>query len=164
MAYFTGLSIQLLKNNTMIYREAQIADNPQIMQVRHSVKENILADRNSITGKDCHLYLTQRGKGWVCEIDKIIVGFAIVDLIDNNIWALFVHPEFERRGIGKKLHERMLHWYFAQGKVSAWLGTEPNTRAAQFYKKAGWEMVGRHGENEIKLQMTAIKWRQQNMR
>ena len=58
----------------------------------------------------------ERGKGWVCEIENNIVGFAIVDLKENNIWALFVQPEFENMGIGKKLHTAMLNWYFNQAK------------------------------------------------
>jgi hypothetical protein len=43
--------------------------------------------------------MTNRGKGWVCEIDEKIVGFSIADLIGNNIWALFVMPGYDKRGI-----------------------------------------------------------------
>jgi GNAT superfamily N-acetyltransferase len=43
-----------------------------------------------------------------------LVGFAIADLVDNNIWALFIHPGFEKLGIGKKLHDEMVNWYFSQ--------------------------------------------------
>jgi GNAT superfamily N-acetyltransferase len=49
-----------------------------------------------------------RGKGWVCEINNEIVGFSIADLKGNNIWALFLRPEFEKLGIGKRLHDIML--------------------------------------------------------
>ena len=41
---------------------------------------------------------TVRGKAWVCEISSQIVGFAIVDLKENNIWALFIDPKFEKKG------------------------------------------------------------------
>lgn len=47
-----------------------------------------------------------------------IVGFSIADLKENNIWALFVHPDFENLGIGRKLHDIMLDWYFEQNKDS----------------------------------------------
>jgi hypothetical protein len=65
--------------------------------VRHSVKENILSDPALVTNKDCEDYITVRGKGWVCEIDHSVIGFAIADLKENNIWALFLKPEYEKR-------------------------------------------------------------------
>jgi GNAT superfamily N-acetyltransferase len=144
----------------MIYREAKIEDIGQIQIVRNSVKENILSNPNLVTDKDCEIFLTIRGKGWVCEIDGKIVGFAIADLQDNNIWALFLQPEFEKKGIGKQLHKIMLDWYFTQTKHKVWLGTSFNTRAEYFYRKAGWQEVGIHGTREIKFEMTYESWKQ----
>ena len=84
----------------MTIREAVIEDIKQIQRVRNSVTENTLSSPNLVTDKDCEEFITVRGKGWVCEIDNQIVGFAIADLKDNNIWALFLQPEFENLGIG----------------------------------------------------------------
>ena len=95
-----------------------------------------------------------RGKGWVCEIENQIVGFAIADLRDNNIWALFLQPEFENSGIGRQLHDIMLDWYFDQTKNNVWLGTSPKTRAETFYRKSGWKEIGTHGKGEIKFEMS----------
>src|SRR6476646_2277322 len=100
----------------MIFREAHINDIPQMQVVRHTVKENVLSDPSLVTDKDCEEYLTVRGKGWVCEVDGNIAGFSIADLKEKNVWALFVHPAFEQRGIGKQLHQQMLDWYFSQTK------------------------------------------------
>lgn len=142
----------------MIFREATINDIPQIQQVRNSVKENTLSNPALVTDDDCVAFLTKRGKGWVCEVGHKIVGFAIADLQDNNIWALFLHPDFEKQGIGRKLHDQMLNWYFAQNKNEVWLGTSPNTRAEEFYRKAGWHANGMFG-NEIKFEMTREIWK-----
>jgi GNAT superfamily N-acetyltransferase len=142
----------------MIYREATIEDIPQIQIVRNSVKENTLSDPGLVTDKDCVDFLTVRGKGWVCTADNQVVGFAIADLKDNNIWALFVHPDYENKGIGKQLHHMMLDWYFAQTKKTVWLGTAFNTRAEQFYRKAGWTEAGTHGAEEIKFEMNYDAW------
>ena len=142
----------------MIYREAKVEDIPQIQIVRNSVKENTLSNPGLVTDKDCEEFLTVRGKGWVCEIDNQIVGFAIADLKDNNVWALFLQPEFENKGIGRQLHTIMLDWYFMQTKNTIWLGTAFNTRAEQFYRKAGWTEVGTHGNKEIKFEMTYDNW------
>jgi GNAT superfamily N-acetyltransferase len=142
----------------MIFREATIEDIKQIQVVRNSVKENTLSYPNLVTDKDCEEFITTRGKGWVCEIENKIVGFAIVDLKENNIWALFIDPEFEKKGIGQKLHKIMLDWYFSQTKETVWLGTDINTRAEKFYRKAGWTEVGLNGSNEIKFEMTYEEW------
>jgi GNAT superfamily N-acetyltransferase len=143
-----------------IFREATVADIKQIFVVRYSVKENVLSETDLVDEKICESYLTERGKGWVCEMDGEIVGFAIADLKDNNIWALFLKPEYEQRGIGRQLHTIMLDWYFSKTPKTVWLGTNPNTRAELFYRKAGWKEAGTHGEDEIKFEMTFKDWRQ----
>lgn len=140
-------------------REAQLEDIPQIQKVRNSVKENTLSDPNLVTDKDCEEFLFERGKGWAYEIDDQIVGFSIVDLKEKNIWALFLDPGFEKQGIGRKLHDTMLDWYFEQTKETVWLGTAPKTRAENFYRKSGWKETGTHGKGEIKFEMTYNNWK-----
>ena len=142
----------------MAFREATLQDIPQIQIVRHAVKENVLSNPGLVKDEDCANYMVNRGKGWVCELNGKIIGFAIADLVDDNIWALFVDPHFEHRGIGRKLHELMLDWYFAQDKNKVWLGTSPDTRAVSFYKKAGWVETGLHGRGEIKFEMQLEDW------
>ena len=143
----------------MIFREATIRDIPKIQIVRHSVKENVLSDPALVTDEDCAVYLVKRGKGWVCELNQDILGFAIADLQENNIWALFVNPSFEKRGIGRKLHGIMMDWFFSRTENTCWLGTAPDTRAASFYKKAGWRESGRHGKGEIRFEMKYEEWK-----
>ena len=142
----------------MQFRGATKDDIPQIQAVRNSVKENQLSNPALVTDKDCEEYITVRGKGWVCEADNKIVGFSIADLQDNNIWALFVHPEYEGNGIGKKLHDMMLDWYFDQTQKKVWLSTAPRTRAEEFYRRNGWRVAGTHGKGEIKFELSFSNW------
>lgn len=141
----------------MIFREAKTDDIRQIQIVRNAVTENTLSNPNLVTDDDCRTFLCERGKGWVCEIDNQIVGFSIADLKENNIWALFVDPKHDKKGIGKELHKLMLDWYFSQTQQTVWLGTAPGTRAELFYKKQGWTDVGMHGK-ETKFEMTFDHW------
>ncbi|KMQ59870.1 GCN5 family acetyltransferase [Chryseobacterium sp. BLS98] len=143
----------------MLIREARPEDIPQIQIVRNAVKENILSDPSLVSDADCEEFLFERGKGWVSEAESRIVGFSIADLRENNIWALFVHPDFEDIGIGRKLHDIMLNWYFGQTKEKMWLGTSPDTRAEIFYRKSGWKETGTHGKGEIKFEMTYNNWK-----
>lgn len=142
----------------MIIRQAEIEDIQQIQLVRNAVKENMLSDPGLVTDKDCEHFIKERGNGWVCEANGRIAGFAIADLQEHNIWALFVHPDFERQGVGRRLHDTMMDWYFTKTSQTVWLGTAPKTRAADFYRKAGWKETGTNGKSEIKFEMTAEKW------
>jgi GNAT superfamily N-acetyltransferase len=142
----------------MNIRAATIDDIRQIQVVRNAVRENTLSNPNLVSDKDCETYITVRGKGWVCETGNRIVGFAIVDLKDKNIWALFVDPEFEAQRIGRKLHDTMLDWYFTQTRENVWLGTAPGTRAEVFYRKSGWTEAGMHGTKEIRFEMSFEQW------
>ena len=141
----------------MIFREAVIEDIPQIQIVRNSVTENTLSNPALVTDEDCREFLLERGKGWVCEIDNQIVGFSVADLKENNIWALFVDPAHDKKGVGKELHKRMLDWYFSKTQQTVWLGTAPGTRAELFYEKQGWTKVGMHGK-ETKFEMAFDNW------
>ncbi|MBL7744021.1 MAG: GNAT family N-acetyltransferase [Chitinophagaceae bacterium] len=142
----------------MIFREATIADIPQIQVVRNAVKENMLSDPALVPDSDVEDYIIRRGKGWVCEVNDVIVAFAIVSVTDNNVWALFVQPGFDKMGIGKRLHDDMMDWYFSQTEKTIWLSTSPGTRAETFYRKAGWKETGLYGKGEIKFEMHAADW------
>jgi GNAT superfamily N-acetyltransferase len=143
----------------MLFREATIADIPQIQIVRHAVKENRLSNPGLVPDKDVEDYIVNRGKGWVCEIDNNIIGFAIVSVADNNVWALFIQPGYDKQGIGRRLHNDMMNWYFAQTNKTVWLSTSPGTRAENFYKKTGWLQTGITKSGEIKFEMTAERWK-----
>lgn len=142
----------------MIFRDAVVTDIPQIQIVRNAVKENILSNPALVTDADVEDYIVRRGKGWVCEMNNEIVGFAIADLVDKNIWALFVHPDAEGKGIGKQLHDQMVNWYFSQTDETVWLSTTPGTRAETFYKMQGWTEVGVYGKGETKFEMRKVDW------
>ena len=135
----------------MLFRTAQVADIPQLQVVRHLVRENRLSDPRLVTDSDCEAYLTLRGKGWVCQVGSEIVGFSIVDVQDHNVWALFVHPDFEGKGIGKRLQEEMLRWYFHQTNETLWLSTAPGTRAVTFYQMQGWKQDGFSPGGEVRF-------------
>lgn len=142
---------------SITYREAITSDIPGMQIVRNAVKENVLSNPDLITNDDYIPFITTRGKGWVCEMNLQIVGFAIADLQEQNIWALFILPEYSGRGIGKALQKRMLDWYFNTGTDYVWLGTSPDTRAERFYALTGWVANGDHGD-EVKFEMTKSHW------
>ena len=143
----------------MIFREAKVSDIEQMHSVRLAVLENVLVNLSLVTEELYIQLITTNGKGWVCVKDSEIIAFAIVDSIKKNVWALFVHPTYEAKGIGKTIHNMMLDWYFSQEENTLWLSTDAKTRADNFYRKFGWQEVMRFGKNEIKFEMSAKTWK-----
>lgn len=137
----------------MIFRPMIISDIPQIMVIRFSVKENQLSDPSKVTAEDCRIMLEETGRGWVCEIDGRVVGFSIVDSSRRNVWALFIFPENEGKGIGRKLLGLLVDWSRSNGLQNLWLSTDPSTRAEGFYKKMGWTKTGVTVEGEARFEL-----------
>jgi GNAT superfamily N-acetyltransferase len=124
-----------------------------------SVKENILSNPLLVTEDDYVRFITTDGRGWICEEDGRVVGFAIVDTIKKNIWALFIHPDNEQNGLGKQLHQLMLDWYFKNYSEKLWLTTAAGTRASKFYQLLGWKEKYRDNNGEIIFEMELKDYR-----
>lgn len=128
-------------------RQATTADIPELIRIRAAVRENRLVSR-VIGAEEITEAIERTGRGWVVDADNGLAGFAIGNRITGNIWALFVDPEYEGRGVGRALHDVMVAWLFAQGLTRLHLGTEPGTRAEAFYRRAGWRAGGLNADNE----------------
>jgi GNAT superfamily N-acetyltransferase len=135
-----------------LLRQAHRNDVPAIQRVRHSVRENRLVSR-TISDEDVIVAIEKSGRGWVIEVDKEIVGFAIGNAVDGNVWALFVDPAHEGRGHGRRLHDAMVKWMKSQGLRTLWLTTEPGTRAQAFYERAGWSNRGLQSSGELRFEL-----------
>lgn len=134
----------------MTLRLATFADIEAMRRIRLSVRENRLADPSRVTPAEYRAMLETRGRGWVCEQTQI-VGFGIADRVARNIWALFVQPGHEGRGIGRALHDVMVEWLFAVGDTPIWLTTDADTRAARFYRAAGWVADATPARGELRF-------------
>jgi GNAT superfamily N-acetyltransferase len=128
-------------------RQARREDIAAMHRVRMAVRENRL--RTSVVTEEHYIPAIETvGRGWVVEVDGMIVGFAIGNGETGNIWALFVDPEHEGRGHGRALHDVMVEWLFSRGLKHLWLGTDPDTSAERFYRAAGWRYTGKAGNGE----------------
>lgn len=154
----------MMKHPQGYLRESGVQDIPVLMDIRFRVHENKLSNPALVTPQLCEEYLCKRGKGWVYVLEDHIRGFGILDLQESKIWALFVHPDFEKNGIGRRLHDQMLQEYFSHQKsIPLWLSTDQNTRAEKFYRNAGWTDRGPYGKTEIQFTMDFESWIQNNL-
>jgi predicted kinase/GNAT superfamily N-acetyltransferase len=132
-------------------RRAVYTDVSRIMAIRHSVRENRLADPNLVTAADCAAFI-ERSEMWVWEEDGAVQGFAAGDPRDGWIFALFVAPEYEGRGIGQVLLPLACETLRAAGYTVAKLSTVEGTRAERFYRANGWAMTGKSQKGELVFQ------------
>ncbi len=140
-----------------IIREAIGADMPGIARVRTSVRENLLTTeqlaQRGITNASVAASLLVDRKGWVAERGKEIVAFSMADRADPSIFALFVLPEHEGRGLGNRLLDLALQWLWDSGAELVWLTTSPDTRAARFYARRGWVPVGMAPGGDMRFEL-----------
>lgn len=130
------------------YHQAISDDIEGMHRVRKAVLENRLTS-NKIREEHYLPYLEELGRSWVAVNDaNEVLGFAAGNRETGNIWALFVHPDAEGKGIGKALHDMMIAWLFSTGLQQLNLSTGANTRAQGFYERAGWALVKRE-ESEL---------------
>ena len=94
---------------------------------------------------------------WVWEKDGAIQGFSAADPRDGSIFALFVHPSYEGRGIGRALLPLACNTLRASGHATATLTTEAATRAERFYRADGWTELGRQDDGQIVFQKSLLK-------
>jgi ribosomal protein S18 acetylase RimI-like enzyme len=131
-----------------LIRKATRLDIPRIMEIRAGVRENKLRDPSRVTIEDVCWFVDNPGI-FVWEADGKIVGFSAADPRNGNIFALFVEEDYEGRGIGQALFERACAVLVEARSSHMRLTTWPGTRAEQFYRRAGWRVVGTEDGNPV---------------
>src|SRR5688572_2897393 len=123
-------------------RLATRADIPRMMEIRGAVRENRLGDPSSVTLAH-YIDFIERCGIWVWD-EGSLAGFGAGDVADGSVWALFVDPEHEGRGIGRALLAHVCRALEGAGHRCATLSTQQGTRAERLYRMQGWRDVGRN--------------------
>lgn len=133
-------------------RPATGNDIAAMHRIRMSVRENRLVTL-SLSEGDYVQHLERRGRGWVAEQDGVVVAFAVADATNGSLWALFVDPDHEGRGHGRRLHDVAVRWLWDMSCGPLWLTTAPATRAAGFYAHLGWQDAGTTTSGERRFEL-----------
>jgi len=83
---------------------------------------------------------------WVAELDGKVVGMIVVWLIvdEAHVATVATHPEYRRRGVGRRLLAHALRHLIPDGAHSSFLEVrESNLAAQEMYRKFGYEATGR---------------------
>lgn len=130
-------------------RKATIEDRQRISDVRNAVRENRLSPGNVARVAETAAWIYENGTFWVWEEDGAAQGFAVADVRDGSIFGLFVHPDYESRGIAQALLPLACEDLRLAGHAVARLSTDAGTRAERFYRRNGWTDTGRREKGEI---------------
>ena len=89
-----------------VIRRARDADHGRITEIRNAVTENVLGEASRAAVDGDYPWFRDHPGVWLWEEDGVILGFSAADTRNGSIWALFVAPGHERRGIGRVLFEK----------------------------------------------------------
>lgn len=128
-------------------RAATVADIETLIEIRTSVRQNHLSREQmvdlGITQETLRQAIDGAPCAWLVEQEGVAAGFAMVDLEEGELFALFVRPAFEGRGVGRLLLEQAESSLF-QAHERIWLVTDGGAtiRANGFYQRQGWALAG----------------------
>lgn len=129
----------------MNFREITKDDIQSIFAVRVATHENRLTVEElaslGITEETVKEKLAGTYKGWLCEVENLVAGFAMGDRATGELWVIAVLPEYIGKGIGSALLRRVEEWLKEKGCHRLWLTTDidRNLKAYSFYLDHGWK-------------------------
>ena len=136
-------------------RTAQLTDIDGIFDVRTSVTENHLSREEmrqmGITESAVAEMIENNHCAWVATENDKIIGFSMILPDEGCLFAAFVLPEYEGRGVGRRLVSLAEQELFKHHEI-AWLETDKNSRAAKFYMQLGWGNKTAINDTDIKLE------------
>lgn len=142
---------------TVTCREMTIADIQASFALRFSTVENAITAEDlerdyGITPATLADSMRADTRGWVAEDDGQMVGYAMGNRTNGEVFVVAVRPGHEGQGIGKTVLSRVVDWLWASEHDNIWLcaNPDPDIRATGFYRKLGWRRTGEmRGEDEI---------------
>lgn len=83
---------------------------------------------------------THEERVFVAQCGDVRVGFASIWPPDDFLHNLFVHPDYQGRGIGRALLDCCIRHFEGPATLKC---LQANSRASAFYLHCGWQVVGR---------------------
>ncbi len=102
---------------------------PAFRKCALAVRENQLSAASVSKVETTADWIFENATFWVWEEAGAVQGFSVADPRDGTIFGLFIHPDYEGRGLGRALLPLACEDLRAAGFAVATLTTGPGTRA-----------------------------------
>lgn len=138
-------------------RLASPDDIELLFDIRTSVAQNHLSreqlNEMGITATALAEAIAQAPCAWLAEWQGEAVGFAMVDLEEGEVFALFIRPGHEGKGLGRLLLQQAEQALFQQHEViHLTTDGDPAIRANGFYQRLGWAVVAAVDERDVRYE------------
>ncbi|MCD9085737.1 GNAT family N-acetyltransferase [Stenotrophomonas sp. SY1] len=142
---------------TFTVRPANASDVEALFDIRTSVTQNHLSrEQMAQMGIDAETLTAMLSAGpcaWLAEVEGLPVAFSMIDLDDACLFAVFVRPGHEGRGLGSAVLAPAEAALFAQ-HARIWLSTDgrEEIRANGFYRRHGWQVVAQLQDGDVRYE------------
>lgn len=131
----------------IVVRRASAEEVETLFDIRTSVRENHQSREElatlGVTPAAIARMLNGNDAAFVADVEGAAAAFAMVKNDEANIFAVFVRPQHEGKGLGRAVLTAAEDWLWRGGAQEIWLttGAEPHIRAHGFYAHCGWQRV-----------------------
>ncbi len=139
-------------------RDATVEDVETLFDIRCSVRENhmsreALAELDITPASVAEMINSGNYISPVAEIEGYPIAFAMAEIPQSYVFAVFVRPSHEGMGAGRLVLEAVERGLAASGVEEAWLstGSEPGLRSPGFYRHLNWKHSGFLDDGQIRF-------------
>lgn len=138
-------------------RMATVEDVESLFEIRTSVAQNHLSreqmDALGITPQVVSSAIREGPCVWIAEVDERPVAFSMIDRDEGEVFAMFVRPAYENRGLGRLLMAAAEAELF-QTHERIFLVTDgrQEIRANGFYQRLGWTVAARVDAQDVRYE------------
>lgn len=138
-------------------RMATVEDVESLFEIRTSVAQNHLSreqmDALGITAQVLNSAIKEGPCVWIAEVDERPVAFSMIDRDEGEVFAMFVRPAYENRGLGRLLMAAAEAELFrAHERIFLVTDGRQEIRANGFYQRLGWTVVDRVDARDVRYE------------
>ncbi len=140
-----------------VIRVATLDDIDTLFAIRTAVVQNHLSVEQmadlGITPQVLAASISAAPCAWIAEVNGQAAAFAMVDLAEGEVFAMFVRPTHENLGLGRQLMAVAENALFERHDT-LFLITDgrDEIRANGFYQRLGWSLAGQAEGDDVRYE------------